>query len=401
MIPKKIKIAHLVSHPIQYFAPLYRELSKRPEITLTVYFYSDATLHEYKDAGFGQSIQWDTDLLGGYEARICPSARKRKIGKGILQLPNWDILGEAISRHYDVVWIHGYAHPNAWLAAAKAYFIGSRVLLREEQTLLDARPWYKRLLKKIMLPGLFCISSGLYIGEENRRYFEHYGMRPARLFPAKYCVDNSYFGRRAVEAAADRRAVREGFGITDDSTVVLFCGKFVEKKQPLFLIKAFEQVRAKRLCWLLMVGSGPLKGEAENLVTQRNIPNVVMPGFLNQSELHKAYTAADVFVLPSSYQETWGLVVNEAMNFSLPVVVSDRVGCAADLVRDGWNGLVVAHREIGALAEAIDKLAGDATMRLRFGERSNALVADYSIEACADGIVAACQAITGGAKGGT
>src|SRR6185295_13222299 len=118
-----------------------------------------------------------------------------------------------------------------------------------------------------------------------------------------------------------------------------------------------------------------------------------------QNELPLAYAAADLLVLPSARHETWGLVVNEAMNFALPIVVSDRVGCGADLVRSDWNGHVVARHDVAALATAIDGLVADSNRRRAFGARSLALVDAYSVEACADGIVAACRAVIDGRAG--
>jgi glycosyltransferase involved in cell wall biosynthesis len=218
-------------------------------------------------------------------------------------------------------------------------------------------------------------------------------MPESRLFPARYCVDNDYFQRKAEELGLSRGEIRDGFGITDDAPVVLFSGKFIEKKQPLLLIEAFAKVYKQTSCWLLMVGDGPLRQPMEDLIRRLQIPNVLLPGFLNQTELPRAYTTADVFVLPSAYMETWGLVVNEAMNFSLPVVVTDKVGCAADLVREGWNGFVVDHQSVDALAEALSLLVKDREMRRRFGERSYDLVSEYSIKTCADEIVAACLAV--------
>ncbi len=115
-----------------------------------------------------------------------------------------------------------------------------------------------------------------------------------------------------------------------------------------------------------------------------------MPGFLNQSELPAAYIAADLLVLPSGWHETWGLVVNEAMNFGLPIVVSDRVGCAADLVRPGWNGFVVESGNVGPWPGPPQTLVEDPELRATFGARSRELVDGYSVERCANGIVAAC-----------
>ena len=337
-------------------------------------------------------VRWDVPLLDGYQARFCPSATRNSVSgaDGFRQHPNWDIIQEVASRNTDVVWVHGYAHPNAWLAAAAVKVRGARLLIREEQTLLDSRQWYTRALKQVALRALFSQGSGLYIGEQNRRYFRHYGMPEERLFPARYCVDNQFFREQAAQLLPRRDEIRGEFGITDAAPVVLFCGKFIEKKQPLLLVDAFERLRRQQRCWLLMVGDGLLRSTAEDAVKRRQIPTCACPA----SSIRRSsprHAAADIFVLPSAFRETWGLVVNEAMNFSLPIIVSDKVGCA-DLVRPGWNGFVVPHRNIEDLAEAMARLVGDEERRREFGERSFKLVGEYSIEACADGIVAACLA---------
>ena len=390
---KPLRVAHLVSHPIQYFAPLYRELASRPDFSHTVYYFSDVTVRRYKDEGFRQEIEWDIPLIEGYDARFCPGGLNNRSSDGISIVPNLDILRDAAFGKYDVVWIHGYAHLNAWLVSIASFFTGTKVLIREEQTLLDGRPWHKIILKSVLLRLLFRFTYGLYIGENNRRYFEHYGMKPERLFPARYCVDNDFFRLKAEEMAPRKKEVRSGFGISNDAPVILFAGKFIEKKQPALLIEAFARLRREMPCWLLMAGDGPLREAMEDQIRRLHVPDVVFSGFLNQTEIPRAYTAADIFVLPSGYMETWGLVVNEAMNFSLPVVVTDKVGCAADLVRDGWNGFVVDHRSADALKCALERLIGNPGMREEFGRRSLDLVSGYSIKSCADEIVAACFAV--------
>jgi glycosyltransferase involved in cell wall biosynthesis len=393
MSGRPISVAHLVSHPIQYFAPLYRELARRPEVDLTVYFYSDATAREFRDEEFGQRVTWDRPLLDGYRYRMLASASRTDISGRFVKNPNWDIVREVMSPGYDVVWVHGYAHLTTWLAAAAARWRGTRLLVRDEQTLLHGRAPHKQALKAMALRALYSQASGLYIGEQNRRYFRHYGMPDERLHPARYCVDNAYFRAQAAELAPRRSELRQSFGIDDDAPVVLFSGKLIEKKQPLRLVEAYARVRAQQPCWLLIAGDGPQRTEVEYLAARLGAKGVRIAGFLNQTELSAAYAAADVFVLPSARHETWGLVVNEAMNFELPVVVSDKVGCGADLVEEGRNGFVVAHDSTEQLAEAIARLAGDAEMRRRFGRRGGEIVARYSIEACADGIVAACEAV--------
>lgn len=395
MIAKPIRLAHLVSHPIQYFAPLYRELATRPEIDLTVYFYSDATAGEFHDAGFGRSVVWDTPLLGGYEHRFLPSARRTGISGGFLKRPNIDIVQAIARERYDAMWVHGYAHMTTWLAAAAAQARGTKVLIRDDQTLLHGRPAHRQALKTVALRSLYARAYGLYPGQQSRRYFRRYGMAPERLYRARYSVDNAYFRARATELALRRAEVRAAFGITNDAPVVLFCGKLIDKKQPLALLEAFGRVRADQPCWLLIAGDGELRGAAEATITRHNVPNVKLAGFLNQSQLPEAYAAADMLVLPSKLHETWGHVVNEAMNFGLPIVVSDKVGCANELVEHGGNGFIVPHNNVSALADAIAALVRDPEQRAAFGARSRAIIEQCGPEQSADDIVAACLAATG------
>jgi glycosyltransferase involved in cell wall biosynthesis len=273
-----------------------------------------------------------------------------------------------------------------------AHARGARLVIRDEQTLLHDRPWHRRFARSIALRQMFARSYGAYIGEENRRFMLAHGMREDRMFSATYCVDNAYFHRRAAELVPQRAQVRASFGIDNEAPVVLFAGKLIDKKQPLRAIEAFASVRSAQPCWMLVAGDGPLRDECMALVARLGVPNVRFAGFLNQGEMPRAYTAADVFMLPSKLHETWGLVVNEAMNFGLPIVVSDKVGCAADLVRSGENGIVVPHDSTQRLGDAIASLVRDAEQRRSFGARSRELVREYSIESAADGIVAACTA---------
>lgn len=389
-----VRLAHLVSHPIQYYAPLYRELASRPEIDLTVFFYSDATLRGFHDAEFGRELEWDVPLLDGYRSRILSSARGRPLARGFFERPHWDVLRELAGGDIDAVWTLGYSHPTTWLAAAVAAARRTPLLIRDDQTLLHGRPPAKRVLKAVALRALLSRAYCLYVGAQNRRYFRHYGVPAERLFHVPHAVDNAFFSERAEALRRRRRELREAFGLPVEVPAIVFAGKLVPKKEPLVLLDAFAKVRAERACTLLIAGDGPLRRDVERRVADLGLEDVRITGFLNQTELPRAYAAGDVFVLPSSLHETWGLVVNEAMNFALPIVASDKVGCAADLVRDGWNGFVVPARDSGALADALARLVDDAELRTTFGTRSRELVAGFGVETAANGVVAAVLAAT-------
>ena len=384
----RIRLAHIVSHPIQYLAPVYREISRSPEIDFTVYFLSDASIGRHFDVEFAQEFEWSTPLLEGYRYRLLASAKGKPLAKA-LQRPNWDVLMELRREHYDVLWINSYVGTNAWLARLSALLPRTPVFFRDDTNALTPRPAWKRALKSLVLRNFLRGAGALYVGAANREYWESYGIAQRRLFFTPHCVDNDFWSKRARELRPERDRIRRSFGITDDAPVILFCGKFIPKKQPLALLTAFASLRKTSHCWLLMVGDGPLRSDMEARIRESALDETILAGFLNQDALPRAYTAADIFVLPSAYHETWGLVVNEAMNFSLPIVVADRVGCAQDLVKEGLNGFSYAYDDIAQLTRVLEKLVQHPELRAAFGAYSAQLVTQYSVEACKAGIVRA------------
>jgi glycosyltransferase involved in cell wall biosynthesis len=390
---RKIRVAHLVSHPIQYFVPLYRALTQRPEIELTVYFSSVASLGEHLEPDFGRPVKWDIPLTGGYHYELKGDAETRPLSRKPNWKPNWGILRDLLRRRYDVIWLHGYANGNAWLATVLGRVLGIPVMLRDDQTLLTPRTRLNRIAKKLILPLLFRQVTGLAIGVSNQAFLEHYGTK--RNFRVAYCVDNSFFKRQRDRLAHSRPILRQGFGVNDATPIIMFSGKFVDKKKPLLLLEAFRLVRRETKCHLLFVGDGPLRNQLEHQVCIHAIPDVHFAGFLNQSEIAAAYASADIMVLPSAYQETWGLVVNEAMNFGLPIIVSDRVGSAADLVKEGENGFVFRSGDVNDLVAALRRLVLCEEFRASCGRQSLEIISSYSIDAVCEQAVQSLLSVTG------
>ncbi len=389
---KKLRVAHLVSHPIQYFAPLYRSLAKRPELDLTVYFCSGSSLNAYFDSQFSTTVRWDVPLLGGYRHVLFPHDMNRPTERFTLN-PNWAILRDLLRKQYDVIWLHGYANVNSWLVVLVAKLVDTPVLLREEQTLLTPRSRVKRAIKWLTLPHIYKNVCGLYIGANSRRFFEYYGTPSKRLHRARYCVDNDLLQACRSKLRPQRFIIRSEFGIRDSEPVILFSGKLTDKKQPQLLLEAFWRVRQNIKCHLLFAGDGPLRQQLQTFVKANSVSDVHWAGFLNQTQLPAAYIAADFLVLPSAYQETWGLVINEAMNFGLPIIVSDQVGCAPDLVEHGRNGYIFQSGNVSDLAAALRTLVESPELRDAFGRRSEEIITTYSIEACAEEITTACIAV--------
>ncbi len=390
-----VKLAVLVSSPVYNQVPLYRRLATDPRIEFTAIFASSAGIRPY-DAGYGKPITWDVDVLDGYRSRFLRRADRYAKSSGFFALRDPDIVPELVRGGYDVLWMHGYNYLTHQLAAMTQFLRRRPLLVRENQTLLHSRPMWKRTIKEAGLRALLWRAYALYVGSQNRRWFQHFGVPDERLFFTPYCVDNERFQKDAVDLAPNRCAIRSDFGIRDDSgPVILTVCRLIPKKQPLFLLEAFRRVREKQPCTLLIVGAGELEKEIRQRVKDQNIPDVVLAGFLNQSEVSRGYASADVFVLASANDETWGNVVNEAMNFELPLVLSDKVGCAEDLVQSGKNGFIVPSDDVQSLADRLSDLVSDSNLRACFGAHSREIIESWNCDVAVRGIIEAVEAAVG------
>jgi glycosyltransferase involved in cell wall biosynthesis len=181
--------------------------------------------------------------------------------------------------------------------------------------------------------------------------------------------------------------VKVQLGLPVEKKIVLFSGKYIEKKRPLDLLKAFSALDPAKY-FLVMAGDGQLRSEMEHFIEAKNIKNVLLTGFVNQSQIPLYYAAADVFVMCSGTGETWGLSVNEAMNFSKPVIVSATCGSSEDLVHEGENGFVFEEGNIDQLVTYLKKVLEDDVFRERAGRKSAEIINSYSIEKIVQNIYA-------------
>lgn len=387
----RFRVAYLVSHPIQYQAPLLQRLASHPEISLHV-FYMELPKGR-SDPEFGIPIQWDIPLLEGYPwSRLCNVSPFRRTS-GFLRFVHPGIVSALMRGRYDALIVHGYAHCTEWIAFVTAWARKIPLLLRGESTLLRRPPWWLDFVKSLLLGMLFRKAAALLaIGRLNREFYRSYGAPEDRIFFVPYAVDNDRFFSDVGRLTGARRALRQRWGWPEDLPVVLYVGKLIPRKRPMDLLDAYARVIREAPAGLVYVGEGSERKRLLDVARAQGLRWVAVTGFLNQTEISRCYAAADLLVLPSSH-EPWGLVLNEAMCFGLPLIASSAVGAAPDLVKQGENGVVYPVGDVSELAKALRLLLTDPQLRKRMGQRSREIVSRYSYEADIRGILEALHSV--------
>jgi glycosyltransferase involved in cell wall biosynthesis len=381
-------IGVFATHPIQYQVPIWRGLAALPDADLTVFYFSDRSVRGGHDPEFGRNIAWDVDLLGGYRSTfLARDADLSKPNRMRLHSSNLKELGR-----FDWVCINGYTHGFERQLVSLKRQNNYRVFIRGEfsdegrgkpEGLSNGA---RSLARRLYLRWLYSrVDAFGVVGVAARRHLERAGVELSRTFSSPYCIDTA-----ALEAQVqsnDRLAARHRLGIAASSVVILFSGKLVPWKAPLLLGEAVLGLPDDAV--LLYVGDGPLLPEIERRLRPGLQQRLILPGFINQSALGSFYAAADIFVLPSE-RDTWGLAVNEAQQFALPVVVSDRVGCRHDLVVEGETGFVFPYGDVEALGTRLRQLMMSRGLRESLGATGRRrVVASYTPEAAVKGIATA------------
>ena len=395
MTARPLRLGVLATHPIQYFAPLYRQLAADPTIDLTVYFGHRPTATE-QGAGFGVAFEWDVDLTGGFRHEFLPNRARRP------DLQRHDgvdtpAIADVIARErFDAFLVSGWNTRSYRQAMRACWATGTPVMVRGDSQLVGPRRPVVDLVKRVVYPRFMRrFSACLAVGQRSADYFRHFGART--IVPSPHFVDNDAFARAADAVRPQRAALRRAWNIPDDAFVPLFAAKFIEKKRPADFVRACAGVGAG--VHGLMVGDGALRAGTAALATAIGA-RVTMAGFLNQTEMVRAFVVANVLVLPSDWRETWGLVVNEAMATGLPAIVSTEVGCAPDLVVPGETGFTFERGDVRALSAHLARLASDPAAVRRRGARAASHVRAYSVEAAAAGIVEGARLVPAARRNG-
>ncbi|MDX2067871.1 MAG: glycosyltransferase family 4 protein [Haliscomenobacter sp.] len=373
------RLAIICTHPIQYLAPVFRLLAQERPIKV-FYTWGNQEQSQY-DPGFGREIYWDVPLLEGYDYQFVPNTSKQAGSHHFMGIVNPDLIEEILHWSPSAVLVYGWSY-YSHLQLMRRLKGQIPVWFRGDSHLLDEQPLWKRVIKRVVLRQVFSwVDLAFYVGTANKWYFQAAGLKEPQLAFAPHAIDNKRFADDINKQYAHKAVQwRAQLGFMPEDKVLLYAGKLEPKKNPILLLKAVQQYNTRHTLQLklLYVGNGVLETELKQLAKED--PNVHFLDFQNQSRMPIVYRLGDVFCLPSSGPgETWGLAINEALASGIPVIVSDRVGCAIDLIHPEDTGYVFKHNDFNHFQEVLHVLIEEIKQGKLIGKPAK-FIANWSFE---------------------
>lgn len=364
--------------PTQFDEPFYRYLAAEAKFQFSVYYFGADAAIAREDPEIGRHVGWTPAADRGYTAVFAKGMSPAKFARKVLKTG------------HDLIVISGYNRPHAFWLALWAKLNGVPTGLRSDNVLPRAggRDRYE-LCKRCIYPLLFKLYKTAHpVGRQAGEYLMRFGFVPQSMFRFPYGVDHRWFARESNSKRADRARNRIAWGLPANGQAVCGVMKFSEREDPLTLVRAFKDARTKIPDLnLLLIGDGPMRPQIEKEAGSYLGKCIVLPGYQEYSMLPGAYAATDIFVHTAN--GAWEVSVNEALACGLPVVTSDAVGSAEELVLPGGFGYTFPHGDSSRLAERIVAVLCDPQMLNRAREYGLESLRDWDYPATAERLVSA------------
>lgn len=347
------KILFVHNTAMWYRRPLFKRLS---EIYDVKFVFTDIQLA--KDM-YGVEQSDKIENLGGVNCKIL----RKSFGSVMFELTK-----ELLKNDYDVI-VDSFGYRGSLIS-----FIISKLRRKPIIFWSGEWSWKKKTFKDAILNPLFKYllkhSNGMITyGTKSQEYFIKLGANPNKIFRAfnTSSIDTTVRGKEVEDLKKRLKIV--------DKKIIMYVGRLIKRKNADILIKAFYKLKQEHTnSCLIIIGEGECKSEFQGLCKKLNIENdVLFLGMINNKDLPVYYSLCNLFVLPAS-GEPWGLVLNEAMQFGKPVIATDGVGAAYDLIKGGVNGFVVPEKDSDALYSALKKILSEPELEKKMGEESKRII---------------------------
>jgi glycosyltransferase involved in cell wall biosynthesis len=387
-----IRAVVVVSHPIQYYAPLYRALAASTDVDLLVLFAAKIGLEVRRDVLMGVDMAWNTDLTGGYAHRFLEGAERIQ-HTGLFEIDNPNVGAELARANPDVVLLHGYASLTSLKALAWARLHRRPVIMISDSTIDSSAQPLRRLLKRVLARAVLAqFSAFLTLGDRGEAYLARYGVPASRMFRCPAMIDSAFWQTRD-DRKTRRAAKRRALGIGANEVVLIAAGKLYGGKRLLDVIAALKGVDAP--VRLVVAGDGEQRAELESAARDAGVKADFL-GFVNIDALPDLYAAGDILVHAAEVEQ-YGMVLLEAAVVGLPVIASDRIGAIGptSIARPGVNALVYPCGDVAALRAAILALAGAPRQLAQFAQASLVVSEDHRGKSSVAAVAEACRQAIG------
>ncbi|HET9289199.1 MAG TPA: glycosyltransferase [Gaiella sp.] len=378
-----VRVTLVVPEPTPFRTEMLDRVAARPELDLTV-LYAGSTV---------QRRTWTIEprhravFLEGHRVPGVYRALRHEypISLGVFRA--------LASSRPEVVVVSGWSTFASQAAVAWCRVREVPYILLVESNERDVRPGWRRAVKGAVVPPILrSAAEVLVVGRLARESMLARGVEPARISLFADTIDVARFGDEAEGLLARRDELRAEVGIAPDDVVVLSVARLAPEKGLDTLVRAVAVAADPRLV-LVLAGSGAERGRLEALSDELGVRLVVVPE-VRWERIAERFAIADVFALLSRH-EPWGVVVNEAAACGLPLVVSDRVGAAFDLVEDGRNGAVVPADDPVAAGNVIRAFAADPERRRAAGRASRVLMREWGYEPSIENLIRVARRVAG------
>jgi 1,2-diacylglycerol 3-alpha-glucosyltransferase len=360
-----------------YRIPVFNAFAQHDGIDLHVIFLAE------NDPTQRQWLVYKHEIRFPYQ--VLPFWRKRAGRQNLLL--NWGAKSALQRAAPDFIVCGGYNYLASWQSMTWARRNRVPFALWAESTARDFRSG-DALIEFLKMRFLRRCDAFVVPGKSSAEYLRNYGVAEEMILTAPNAVDTRFFAQRAEAIRKDATRHRQAMGLP--ARFFLFTGRLVPEKGTFDLLNAYEALppEIRREVGLVFVGDGAARSTLQQRAAAVNPGSIHFAGFVQRERLPAYYALAEVLVFPT-HTDAWGLVVNEAMACSLPIIASGAAGCVADLVECGWNGRVVSAGGVSQLASAMGELARDPDLRALMGQRSREHIEQYSPEAWAAGMASA------------
>jgi glycosyltransferase involved in cell wall biosynthesis len=369
----KLRIAIVVSHPIQHFCPQYVSFANHPGVQCKVFFGSALGLKKYADPNFKREISWGNLQLDRFDHVLLNGEEVLQADK---KLDALSLDAELEKYQPELIIIYGYfqrlqQRAHKW---ARKHGIGLAYISDSEKR--QSRSRWKQLLKYPIVRLYFSpIKFFLSVGDANETFYRSYGVSDSKIIRMHFPIDIHSYERNYREKDMLRERIRQQYHISNDEIVTAVVGKLVSWKNQDHIIEAMMLLEQQGVyLHLFVIGSGDQQEAWQQKATVLKHSKVHFTGFVNIEELPAYYAAADFYTHPASI-EPHSIAISEAIYMGCPVIISDRCGSYGqhDDVQEGKNGFVYPFGNITALADVITRLCSNGTLRVSMGEYSHQL----------------------------